>query len=161
MTDVHHRHIVPHLIDIVLRDFPVIPLLFGVIITGFALQYGKAAIRHTHKEINIGKHKRVKRMPEHNPHGKHLQAGFLRENLRYQILQSVSKFLGNPVGFRFLNHRGNADLVIVKITAGNKRRDSHDSGYITASDPQTAECEPLLSGEGTDIHDLFRFIIHL
>ena len=59
MTDVHHRHIVPHLIDIVLRDFPVIPLLFGVIITGFALQYGKAAIRHTHKKIYVCQHKWV------------------------------------------------------------------------------------------------------
>lgn len=56
---IHDCHIVPHLIDIVLRDFPVIPLLFGVIITGFALQYGKGVIRHTHKKIYVCQHKWV------------------------------------------------------------------------------------------------------
>ena len=142
-VQVHHRHVVPSLGLVVHRNnrfSVVLPLVAGVVVGGLALQDGCAAVRHFHKEIQIGQHPGVGRVLEHTLAPVDFQPGLLRKDAGHQILQQSSDLHSDPVPFIVLDRK--VPLVVVEVHRCPKRGDPQDSRRVAAAKSLAAVRKP-------------------
>ena len=148
-----------HLQLVIKRHCIVVPLITAVIVTGLAFENRFRTIGHFHKKVHISLHERIVRVSIQIRFLIYPKTGFPVENLRNQIFQQVTVFLGYPVVFLF-DDGFYADLGVVKISGGAEGRLSVNSRHIAPADSFTPITVPGGFIHVCGIHDNNGGVIH-